>query len=239
MNAAIIMETAPRIRCIDAAYRILLFISIALFVQWMLPPTASPQISFTGFTSFPLATPPDDLAAGDFDADGDVDIAVATNMDGSTRIGIFLSNGNGTFASATVLDPADVCWGGGILAADFNDDGHPDLALTHGGTGGGCFGNKVTVHLGDGDRRFCRTRLSVYHRRQHQPPGGRGFQRRRKPGPGDQQPGRQRDPDAPWRWRRYVSLCRHHHFPGCQTGLRTFDRGLQRRRPPRPGGLFL
>jgi hypothetical protein len=71
------------------------------------------------------------LAARDFDADGDADIAVACFGffgQGST-VALLRNNGNGTFA-APLSFPA----GGGpykLAAADFNADGLPDVAVAN------------------------------------------------------------------------------------------------------------
>ncbi len=70
------------------------------------------------------------LAVGDFNGDGKLDVAVGqANSGGTGTIQIFLGNGNGTFESPVTTNvnfvPLD------LLAADFNNDGKIDLAVTY------------------------------------------------------------------------------------------------------------
>jgi uncharacterized repeat protein (TIGR01451 family) len=87
------------------------------------------------------------IAVGDFNEDGKPDLAVA-NL-GSTGVGgvtILLGNGDGTFTAGT-----PVATGSGpfaIVTADFNGDGHLDLAVSNSGD------NTVTLLLGHGDGTF-------------------------------------------------------------------------------------
>jgi hypothetical protein len=83
------------------------------------------------------------LVMGDLNADGKLDLAVTGTYDYSvpggydysvTNVNVLLGNGDGTFAAAETIpleDPAS------ITAADFNGDGYPDLAVTHGVSPGG------------------------------------------------------------------------------------------------------
>ena len=68
---------------------------------------------------------PEGIALGDFNGDGDLDIAVSDFN--NNEIWILTGNGDGTFSSgtayATALEPA------GVVANDFNGDGHTDLAV--------------------------------------------------------------------------------------------------------------
>lgn len=87
------------------------------------------------------------VAAGDFNNDGNLDIAAAASN--TNYVSIFLGNGNGTFAS-----PASVSVGPmllsppyhNVLAGDFNSDGRQDLAVAT--------DNGVAVLLGNGDATF-------------------------------------------------------------------------------------
>lgn len=66
------------------------------------------------------------ITAGDFNHDGNLDIALSDS--GSTNIHVLLGNGNGTFGTQTnVAAGADTT---GIQTADFNLDGNLDLAVT-------------------------------------------------------------------------------------------------------------
>ncbi|MGB9148401.1 MAG: chitobiase/beta-hexosaminidase C-terminal domain-containing protein [Acidobacteriaceae bacterium] len=84
------------------------------------------------------------LAAGDFNGDGNPDLAVANAND--LTVSIELGNGDGTFAAAAQSPIALTCEPLAVAVADFNSDGKEDLAVE---TGCG-----VTVLLGNGDGTF-------------------------------------------------------------------------------------
>ncbi len=84
------------------------------------------------------------IASGDFNADGNLDLAVVNQ--GDNTVSIFLGNGDGTFKPgvtyATGTKPA------GIAVADFNSDARPDLAITNETDG------TISLLLGNGDGTF-------------------------------------------------------------------------------------
>ena len=83
------------------------------------------------------------LAAGDFDGDGNLDLAAS---DGYTMsVDVLLGNGDGSFQTA--VSYAVGGYANGLLVADFNRDGKPDL---------GCISEvgQVSVLLGNGDGSF-------------------------------------------------------------------------------------
>ncbi len=86
------------------------------------------------------------LAIGDFNADGNLDLAVPLNagFESTVQIAILLGAGNGTFSESTVK-VANLGLPQ-LASADFNGDGIPDLALAGNGTAG--------VLLGNGDGTF-------------------------------------------------------------------------------------
>ncbi len=101
------------------------------------------------------------LAAGDFNRDGILDLAVA---DGLAEAQVFLGRGDGTFAPAPNSPFADTPSSGStgaapnaagpaatrsIVAADFNGDGALDLAV-----GGMAGGQPVALLMGRGDGDF-------------------------------------------------------------------------------------
>jgi hypothetical protein len=69
---------------------------------------------------------PSSVAAGDFDDDGDLDLAVAS---ASTKNIIFFRNGGGDFVNVGTIKMG--AKSASIISADFNHDGHMDLAMTH------------------------------------------------------------------------------------------------------------
>jgi len=105
-----------------------------------------------GFTDapgspIPVGNSPFHIAVGDFNRDGNLDLAV-TNAS-SNSVSVLLGNGRGGFTAAPG-SPFVVDFGPeGIAVGDFNGDGKPDLAiLTYQG------GNHVSVLLGDGSGGF-------------------------------------------------------------------------------------
>jgi hypothetical protein len=65
-------------------------------------------------------------AVGDFDADGNVDIA---NSEGNKAL-VWWGKGNGTFAAPTIILPPSTDGFSSLAAADFNNDGLEDLAIS-------------------------------------------------------------------------------------------------------------
>jgi hypothetical protein len=86
-----------------------------------------------------LATldPPADITAGDLDGDGDVDLAVSegpdpfATSDAAGEVSIFRNNGAGSF-TADFGTPVVQEGPNSIIAADLDDDGDLDLAVTNG-----------------------------------------------------------------------------------------------------------
>jgi hypothetical protein len=88
--------------------------------------------------------PADYIVAGDFNGDGETDLAAT----GNNIISVLLGNGDGTFQNAVVTAPTFSVWS--IGPGDFNGDGKLDLA-TAGSFG---FGGSVNILLGNGDGTF-------------------------------------------------------------------------------------
>jgi hypothetical protein len=95
---------------------------------------------------------PFSLAAGDFNADGKVDLATA-NYDYSevNDVSILLGQGDGTFAAPVALNAADA-YSWSIATGDLNADGKLDLVVT---SDDEWLGGYVSVLLGHGDGSFA------------------------------------------------------------------------------------
>src|SRR5579862_2761748 len=71
---------------------------------------------------------PHSIAVGDFDHDGNLDLAIVCASINTNNVIILLGNGDGTFrqgASYTAPSPES------LVAADFNHDGNLDLAVVN------------------------------------------------------------------------------------------------------------
>ena len=85
------------------------------------------------------------LAAGDFNEDGNLDLAVVEPSGSGGIIAIFLGDGKGGFKLSAKYSAA--AGSGSIAVADFNGDGHLDVAVTNPPfTGAG----SVEIFFGDG-----------------------------------------------------------------------------------------
>jgi hypothetical protein len=110
--------------------------------------------SFGSHVDYPAGLGPVSMAAADFNADGRLDLAVAGSGSAATLQG----NGDGTFqaphsqsvVAKGCLAPFSTV---GVVAADFNGDGHPDIAVA-GTWSGYCSQDNVSVLLGNGDGSF-------------------------------------------------------------------------------------
>ena len=88
---------------------------------------------------------PHSIAVGDFDHDGNLDLAIVCASINTNNVVILLGNGDGTFrqgASYTAPSPES------LVAADFNHDGNLDLAVAN------SLDDYVSIFLGAGDGTF-------------------------------------------------------------------------------------
>lgn len=96
------------------------------------------------FSALPMPT---SITGGDFDRDGDVDLALGGSLSRRT-IAILMNNGDGTFIEAQKL-VLDIHWF--VTSGDFDGDGDLDLAVAFGIRPG-----QVLILLNDGKGRFER-----------------------------------------------------------------------------------
>lgn len=84
-----------------------------------------------GPTQYATANQPISITSGDFNADGNLDLAVAAY--GANQVSVLRGNGNGTFQSAVNYDVGSMPLA--VATGDFNNDGVPDLIAANSGSG--------------------------------------------------------------------------------------------------------
>jgi hypothetical protein len=89
---------------------------------------AAAQISFPSSATLAIASLPDNSAAGDFDGDGDLDLA--TTADAPDRVVVRLNTGGGAFGAPTGVATGAGTSPHGISAGDFDGDGDVDLLVS-------------------------------------------------------------------------------------------------------------
>ena len=102
--------------------------------------------SSTATTISTGAKNPTAIVAGDWNADGKMDLAMANS--GDMLAVIALGQGNGSFTAGTNPTVSTALGDHTIATADFNLDGKPDLAIANEKTG------DVSILLGNGDGTF-------------------------------------------------------------------------------------
>src|SRR4029450_1449983 len=122
-------------------------IASTLFAALLLAPPALAltPVTFTGPTDFGVGDSPNSVAVGDFNGDGDPDLAVANEFGGS--VSVLLGGAGGGFGAAT-----NVATGGfpfAVAVGEFNGDGDPDLAVAD------AFDGLISVLLGSTGGTFA------------------------------------------------------------------------------------
>lgn len=88
---------------------------------------------------------PSDIAVGDFNGDGFLDMAWTSDAS-SGSVTILLGNGDGTFRVSSPISTGS--FSTSVITADFNGDGKLDLAVVNAGSG------NVSILIGNGDGSF-------------------------------------------------------------------------------------
>src|SRR5580704_1666385 len=111
---------------------------------------SSATLNFGSLTAATLGGPPSQMAEGDFNGDGRLDLAVSNSS--TNIVSIFLGNGDGTFQPAISFSTTTNPWG--IAVGDLNGDGIPDLVV------GANSGAGLTIAIGNGLGGFTATTLT-------------------------------------------------------------------------------
>jgi hypothetical protein len=112
---------------------------------------------FAGSRNFEVGSRPDEIAVADFNGDGKDDLAVVNTNSlagdpGASSISVLLGDGAGQMSPApTIQFQKGVTVLTSLVAADFNNDGKADLAVSAGGD----FMHGVNVMLGNGNGTFA------------------------------------------------------------------------------------
>jgi hypothetical protein len=113
------------------------------------PPTAqtvaaAPASGFAALATYATGTAPVQIAAADFNRDGNLDLVTANSTAGT--VSVLFGKGDGTFGPKT--DYAAQTGPAAVLAGDFNNDGWPDIAVANANSG------TVSILLNKGNGTF-------------------------------------------------------------------------------------
>ncbi|CAF3577317.1 unnamed protein product [Rotaria sp. Silwood1] len=104
-----------------------------------------------GKSSIVSSSQPRSVAVGDFNNDNQIDIVVANS--GTHTIGIFISNGNGTFVDQQNYSTGSQSFPCSVVVNDFNNDNCLDIAVANYKT------NNIGIFLGYGNGTFVNPKL--------------------------------------------------------------------------------
>src|SRR5262245_1686422 len=128
-------------------YKAVYLLALAYFLFVALPVSGEPCFSQTAGPAF---VTPKSIAAGDFDGDLDIDLAIANS--GSQSVSIFLNDGFGNFTINST--PAVGISPFAVITGNFDGDTDLDLAVANEGS------NTVTVLLNNGSAIFTTTLIT-------------------------------------------------------------------------------
>jgi len=94
--------------------------------------------------TYEVGSAPRDIAAADFDGDGDIDLVTANGS--SDNISVLLNNGDGTFAAQRRFGVGDQPWA--LAIADIDGNTHPDIVTANAGS------DDITIRYGNGSGNF-------------------------------------------------------------------------------------
>ncbi|MGC2527248.1 MAG: FG-GAP-like repeat-containing protein [Candidatus Acidiferrum sp.] len=117
----------------------------------LLNASSGSSVTFQTMATYPLSFSPLGMTVGDFNGDGQQDIAVV----GQTAITILLNQGSGIFAVTAIVPAQGFYFTGAIGSADFNGDGKLDLAAISGN-------DTVQTFTGDGTGNFAATSPPIF-----------------------------------------------------------------------------
>ena len=104
---------------------------------------------FLPAVNYPSPTGASTIAVADVNGDSKLDVMVASGSNAGHQVNVLMGNGDGTFQAAVSYALPENAFG--IVAADFNGDGKPDLAVAGwSGTGAGVM---ILQNKGDGTFR--------------------------------------------------------------------------------------
>lgn len=112
--------------------------------------------TFRPRAEFPVASWAQDLASGDFNGDGRLDLVVTIN-DPQTSLSLLMGNGDGTFGAPVNSPNTSGFDSPAVATTDLNNDGRLDIVVAHQIA---CFtapctvGLSISVLLGNGDATF-------------------------------------------------------------------------------------
>jgi hypothetical protein len=95
---------------------------------------------------FPTGGNPVALTSGDFNGDGNIDLAVVNSQFKGNTVATLIGNGDGTFRAPSLFRTAN--FSDAIAAADFSGDGKSDLVV-------GSFVGALRLYPGNGDGTFA------------------------------------------------------------------------------------